>query len=79
MQGAVRREASGCMDIFLLCGDFGKDIELRLDAAECSGWIHDTSRGTVSFIYLNKHPILFYERLYEIAPTQGESSYNVVF
>lgn len=61
MQGAVRMEASGCKDICLMCGDFGKDIEPRirrkvgLDAAECSGWIHDTSRGTVNFIYLNKH------------------------
>lgn len=52
-----------------------RTLNLGLDAAECSGWIHDTSRGTVSFIYLNKHSIL----LYEIAPTQGESSYNVIF
>lgn len=56
-----------------------RTLNLGLYAAECSGWINDTSRGTVSFIYLNKHSILLYERLYEVSPTQGESSYNVIF
>lgn len=39
-----------------------RTLNLGSDAAQCSGWIHDTSRGTVSFIYLNKHSILLYKK-----------------